>query len=401
MCFSLRLTYSARLQETCFSQRRLIFADGQVYFHCQRAIWREDFAAEDINMRCNLGEFDNAFAINNPNMPPTEQYAKLVREYSRRKLTYDSDAMNAFKGALQFLESTLETRCYSGLPEAYLNWALLWASSESLIRRTAFPFTVFPSYSWVGWKGEVRFPRLPGGYTYLEWLKDYCWIEYGKRKLDGIDVPLLDFESLRALFKLGDALPASTEAWKTDEGHQGEQAPPRRRWLLDSRSKICGYINIDDPVSCPPFEDDVVVLIILSVAQPWDLNRFEDVKIAYSSESDGDSILPTASEGQGGESTVANETTSSPWTITQPSPKAGTKTNDHGWGYRSEKDNDSFNFDFYNVMLVHVPSVLVRPDDSGEVTVKRVSERVGLGILHHKALNWALEEPWENYILLD
>lgn len=168
------------MQETCFSQRRLIFADGKVFFHCQRAIWREDFAAEDINMWCNLGEFDNAFAINNPNMPPTTQYAKLVREYSRRELTYDSDAMNAFKGALRFLESALETPCYSGLPEAYLNWALLWAPSESLIRRLAFPFAEFPSYSWVGWKGEIRFPRLPGGYTYLEWLKDYCWIEYGK-----------------------------------------------------------------------------------------------------------------------------------------------------------------------------------------------------------------------------
>ena len=110
-------------------------------------------------MQCNLGEFDNTFAINDPNMPPTTQYAKLVREYSRRKLTYDSDAMNAFKGALRFIESILKTPCYSGLPELYLDWALLWASSEPLTRRTAFP-----SYSWVGWKGEVRLPRLPGGY---------------------------------------------------------------------------------------------------------------------------------------------------------------------------------------------------------------------------------------------
>ena len=389
--------YSARLQETCFSQRRLIFADGQVFFHCQRAIWREDFAAEDINMRCNLGKFHNAFAINNPDVPPTTQYAKLVREYSRRKLTYDSDAMNAIKGALRFLESTLETRCYSGLPEAYLKWTLLWASPESLIRRTTFP-----SYSWVGWKGEVRFPTLPpGGSTYLEWLNDYCWIEYGKRKLDGIDVSFLDFETMCASFTLGDALPASSEAFKTDEEQLEERIPPRRRRLLDSRSKTCGYINIDDPASCPPFEDNVVILIILSVAQLWDLNRFEYVEIAYSSESDGDPILPTALGGQGGESIVANETTSAPWTITQPSPKAGTRTNDHGWGHLSKDDSDAFTFDFYNVMLVHVPRVLVGLDDpSGEVRATRISERVGLGILHHRALEWALEKPWEDYILL-
>ena len=80
--FFLRLTCSTRLQEARFSQRRPIFADGQVYFHCRRAIWREDFAAEEISMRCNLGEFVNTFATNDPNMHPTMQYAKMVRQYS-------------------------------------------------------------------------------------------------------------------------------------------------------------------------------------------------------------------------------------------------------------------------------------------------------------------------------
>ena len=346
-------------------------------------------------MHCNLGEFDNAFAINDPNMPPTTQYAKMVREYSRRKLSYDSDAMNAFKGALTFMESTLETPCYSGLPEAYLNWALLWASSEPLTRRTAFP-----SYSWVGWKGEVRLPRLPGGYTYLKWLNDFCWIGYGKRKLDGVDSPFLELETMRALFKLGDALPSSTNISKSEEEHEGAQARSRRRTLLDSRNKICGFVNIDDPASCPRFEDEVVVLILLSVAQPWDLNRFKDTEIAYSSKSDDDPSLLHASESQSTESTATNETTQPPWDTTQPNPKAGTVTTDHGWGYLSKNAEDTFSFDFYNVMLVHVPMVILTPDDSGEVKMTRISVRVGLGILHHKALHWALEEPWEDYILL-
>ena len=346
-------------------------------------------------MCCNLYEFDNAFAIDNPNMPPTTQYAKLVREYSRRKLSYDSDAMNAFKGALHFMESTLKTPCYSGLPEMYLNWALLWASSEPLTRRTAFP-----SYSWVGWKGEVSLPRLPGGYIYLEWLRDFCWIEYGERKIDGIDIPILDLETMRALFKLGDALPSSTNTSKSEGEHGGVQARLRRRTLLDSRNKICGFVNIDDPASCPRFEDDVVVLILLSVAQPQDLERFADTKIDYDSKNDSDPSLPHASEHQSTESTVANETTQPPWDITQRTSKVGTATTDLGWGYLAQEDEEGFNFDFYNVMLVHVPIVILIPDDSGEVKLSRISDRVGLGILHHKALNWALEEPWEDHILL-
>ena len=131
-----------------------------------------------------------------------------------------------------------------------------------------------------------------------------------------------------------------------------------------------------------------------------DLNRFEDTKIAYDSKNDSDPSLPHTSESQGTESMETNETTQPPWDITQPTPKAGTTTTDHGWGYLAEKDEDAFNFDFYNVMLVHTPLVMLSPDDSGEVKVTRISERVGLGILHHKALNWTLEEPWEDYILL-
>ena len=136
------------------------------------------------------------------------------------------------------------------------------------------------------------------------------------------------------------------------------------------------------------------------MAQPSDFNRFEDTKIAYDSKNDSDLSLPHASESQSTEATAANETTQPPWDITQSTPKAGTTTTDYSWGFLAKKDEDAFNFDFYNVMLVHVPIVMLTPDDSGEVKVTRISERVGLGILHHKALNWALEEPREDYILL-
>ena len=51
-------------------------------------------------------------------------------------------------------------------------------------------------------------------------------------------------------------------------------------------------------------------------------------------------------------------------------------------------------------MPVHVPIVMLTLDNSGEVKVTRMSERGGPGILHHTALNWALEEPWEVFVLL-
>ncbi|KAL9615104.1 MAG: hypothetical protein Q9167_000422 [Letrouitia subvulpina] len=258
-------------------------------------------------------------------MPPTTQYAKLVREYSRRELTYDSDAMNAFKGVPEL-----------GTP---LGLARVLDPADRLSQLQLGQMGGRSPLSKI-----TRRVHIPGVAERL--LLD----KVQQAKLDSIDVPFLDFETLHVLFKLGDALPASTETEETDKGHQREQASLRRRWLLDSRGKTCGYINIDDLASRLPFANDVVVLVILSVAQPSDLNRFEDAKTAYSSEDEGDSILPTALEGQDGESKVANETTKSPWTVIQPSPKAGTKTNDHGWGYISEKDSGFLNFDFYNVI---------------------------------------------------
>ena len=236
--------------------------------------------------------------------------------------------------------------------------------------------------------------------TYLEWLNDFCWIEYGKHKFNGVDTPFLVLETMHASFTFGQALPTSTETLESDEEHGDSKARPRRRALVDSRDKICGYINIDDPISCPRLENDDVVIILLSVAQPSDFNRSEDPEIAYGGKEGSDPSLRYVSRSRGTESTAANETTQPPWDIIQPSPKAGTSTTDHGWGYLAKEDEDTFNFDFYNVMLVHLQDPVLAPDDSGGVTVRSTYERVGLGKLHYKALNWAVHPPWEARILL-
>ena len=382
-----------RLQETCFSQRRLIFADGKVFYHCQQAIWREDFTAEDFHMQCNLGEFDNTFAIDNPNVPPTTQYAKLVREYSRRNLTFDNDAINAFQGTLSFLSSQLETSCYAGLPGPLRDWALLWASPVSLVRRNTFP-----SYSWLGWKGEVRFPRLPGGYRYIDWMRDYSCINYGVTENEGIETPLLHVKGMCALFILGAGFSSQGQTSKNNEGIESRPSPQRCRKLLDLRGKVCGYVNLDDQASCNHFEDEVVILIMLSVAQPSDLYRFDEPEITYNAAaSDEDSSHMLA---QGSGSTEAQMTTVPPWKSTHPSPKAGTITTDPGWGYLSKNKDDAFNFTFYNVMLLQAPSVFANIDDDGHLSLTKLSYRQGLGILQYEALAWAIQEPWEENIVL-
>ena len=56
-----------------------------------------------------------------------------------------------------------------------------------------------------------------------------------------------------------------------------------------------------------------------------------------------------------------------------------------------DRGSDKRTFDFYNVMLVkasHVVRIKAEKEDELE-KVYAVHERIGLGLLHHKALRWA------------
>ena len=81
-------------------------------------------------------------------------YSKLVKNYSRKALTYDSDALNAISAILAKLQ---ESQIYPdgfhwGLPLDQFEGGLTWSCSSDLIRREGFP-----SWSWLGWKGHINF----------------------------------------------------------------------------------------------------------------------------------------------------------------------------------------------------------------------------------------------------
>lgn len=79
---------------------------------------------------------------------PWKAYRRAVEEYSKRNLTEESDALDAFTGILRTL---CGTRCIEGLPAICLDRAILWQPRGRVKRRTAFS-----SWSWVGWGGQVH-----------------------------------------------------------------------------------------------------------------------------------------------------------------------------------------------------------------------------------------------------
>lgn len=111
---------------------------------------RSDFSG-DLRTRLQSRAFDLD--------DPVKTYKILVRDYSARNLSYDSDTLNGVQGILRLLTLRTKRSFYvSGMPEHRLDTALLWFPVGSLTRRgpskSGHPY---PTWSWAGWKGGVAY----------------------------------------------------------------------------------------------------------------------------------------------------------------------------------------------------------------------------------------------------
>ncbi|KAK0611245.1 heterokaryon incompatibility protein-domain-containing protein [Immersiella caudata] len=103
-------------------------------------------------------------------------YADAVGMYTGRKMTWQTDALNAFHGVSDLLAQGVNTTFWHGLPEYNFDQALLWYPREPLRRRNHEGAS--PSWSWAGWEGHTGY-RGRGWYnalamppvTVIKWLR--------------------------------------------------------------------------------------------------------------------------------------------------------------------------------------------------------------------------------------
>ena len=154
-------------QEGILSRRRLIFTDDQVSYLCN-----EMHCVETANMRpepVNKKERNTPFtgflprAVNsNTEYEEWGEYRDIkghIMEFSKRRLSYDSDALNAVLGIFYSLRSSKEMllQHFCGLPaklslpSSTVVIPLHWYHDSVARRRENFP-----SWSWTGWDGAVR-----------------------------------------------------------------------------------------------------------------------------------------------------------------------------------------------------------------------------------------------------
>lgn len=143
-------------QEMFLTRRYIVFSRNTVVWQCQKSIWQEDCSEKlgcipwiSTEMTLHMDPWPNLFA-----------WSTAVKEYNTRNLTFPKDMQTAFAGVEKSLEKSFPRGFIYGLPEFFFNLAMLWQPGpDSSSRRGAQHRTIsgyaVPSWSWMGWTGEI------------------------------------------------------------------------------------------------------------------------------------------------------------------------------------------------------------------------------------------------------
>ncbi|KAK7718972.1 hypothetical protein SLS63_010295 [Diaporthe eres] len=145
-------------QEHLFARRRICFENDSVWFQCCQNTVFEDHS----HPQPSDGKRDWILDVGYPSLTV---YSSLAANFNRRHLTYPQDCLSAMAGMLPMYNKVFKGGFLCGLPEMFFDAALLWNPGGDLTRRIPvetgkrykFANESLPSWSWVGWQGEVDF----------------------------------------------------------------------------------------------------------------------------------------------------------------------------------------------------------------------------------------------------
>ena len=148
-------------QEWALSRRRLVFHHSTVTWFCQELAREETgFRRLDNCLTSRESERKSDIWFQWPNI---RAYLMSVERYSRRDLTVAEDVLNAFAAFVTIQGRTMRGGVFFGMPELFFCAMMLWQPMKSIRRRldkNGRASTRFPSWSWVGWIGQVNTPMV-------------------------------------------------------------------------------------------------------------------------------------------------------------------------------------------------------------------------------------------------
>ena len=210
-------------QERLFSRRIVYFSGDQIHWWCHECFASEDMTAAEAGRRSEMSSRLNIkpqqLGVKLPKdgyadcslrrlhdrsthvfrSGAFKEYAQLAQQYSRRRKPIDAEVLDAISGLCHVFEICFKGPVRHGLPQVLLDAAILWRPAERLERRDC---AIIPSWSWAGWKGEIKYAsafriearedwslqRVASG-TGQEWfrplLRWYIWQDYELKLLNG------------------------------------------------------------------------------------------------------------------------------------------------------------------------------------------------------------------------
>lgn len=179
------------MQEHLLSKRELLFTPVQAYFSCACDAFAEDYV-EEMCVHHKSDSTTSPFStssfggraveedkgreccayrtpqnMDNRGVPQADNfitsYEVLVREYTKRNLTFESDVLRAAGGVLSILHQETRVHFLCGLPVPHLLDRFIFWIPLTYCRRRGVGTSgmLFPSWSWAGWVGAITYPVSP------------------------------------------------------------------------------------------------------------------------------------------------------------------------------------------------------------------------------------------------
>jgi hypothetical protein len=143
-----------------FSPRKIMFQYQLAIWECNNDSWHESSLCtiptplKASTFRPTVSPWQSRIEISA--WPDIHQYISLAHDYARRKLTYGDDALHAITSLLSVMSTSFFGGFITGLPEMFFDEALLWQPAEPMQQRQSSEGRLaIPSWSWVGWEGEI------------------------------------------------------------------------------------------------------------------------------------------------------------------------------------------------------------------------------------------------------
>ncbi|KAF5566263.1 hypothetical protein FNAPI_1262 [Fusarium napiforme] len=154
--------------EAAFSRRIFFFTTQQTFFLCRKTMYCEEsvwevpggsaLAASANTETREAGRIKDLMLLRSNGSYPEGGYYRIAEEYTKRTLGHPEDILNAWAGAVQWMEEDKKwgSTCSFGLPLDQFGFALGWQPVHGHNPDPDKKRTDFPRWSWSSFQGPVE-----------------------------------------------------------------------------------------------------------------------------------------------------------------------------------------------------------------------------------------------------